>query len=358
MSFFNPLRKINKIYPNTTQFNLDNLAVVNNAPNGFKNVLNSTSIQNAGNNRFIPGYNIGNNNFISAADMNRILRNNDVTSIRNVFGNTPTQTDLNGLSLLRRADNVPDANLHSAAMRRNAVKQNYPSTNTNTPAGVGNVLEQNPRLTNHLQTLKTAGVVSLIGVGVYLTFSAATLIQDIIEAINRTGGSFYYRGSDGGDNITACLLVDRTCRLQHPEAMSDVTKCDFDPLLSNPTELQNICQGFDYEREKSVCRASDPNANINTPQYVDISDLSPGQTIACVEPYNMGDLIGDLNLDHLLGENGLVGKSSNKSQSLSDSLLPFIVMIGIIAFIIIIGYFIIKRLFNRQTVSVETNRIR
>lgn len=350
MSFFNPLRKVNKVYSNTTQFTFDNLAVVNSAPNGFKNVLNTTSVQNIGNNRLIPGYYIGNNNFISAADMNRIMRNNDVTGIRNVFGNV-TPNDLNGLNLLRRADNVPDAALHTSSLRRNAVKQNYPSTNTNTPNGVNNVLNQNPRLNTYLQNLKTAGTVALIGTGVYLAFSAANLIQDIIEALNRTGGSWYYQGRQGGDVIDACLLIHRTCKL--PDNLNSEDLCTIDPLITNTAELNSICQGFDYETEKTVCRASNPNADVNSYQYVDISDLAPGQTIDCIEPYNMGDLIGDLGLDGLLGEDGLITNSSNKSQSLSDSLLPFILMIGAIALFIVFAYFIIKRLLNKQTVSVE-----
>ncbi|QEI03577.1 ODV-E56 [Rachiplusia nu nucleopolyhedrovirus] len=350
MSFFNPLRRVNKIYSNSADFVLDNAAVVNGAPTGFKNVLNNVNVQNVSNNRVIPGYNIGNNNFISTADMNRLMRNNDVSGIRNVFNNV-TQNDLNGLNLLRRADNVPDAALHSSNLKRNAVKQNYPSTNTTTPSGVDNVLQQNPRLNTYLQNLKTAGTVALIGTGVYLAFSAANLIQDIIEALNRTGGSWYYRGSQGGDIIDECLLIHRTCK--QPDSLTGVEICNIDPLISNTTQLNSICQGFNYEVEKTVCRASDPNANIDSPQYVDISDLAPGQTINCVEPYNMGDLIGDLGLDGLLGEEGLVNKSSNKSQSLSDSLLPFILMIGAIALFLIIGYFVIKRLLNRQTVSVE-----
>ncbi|QED40535.1 ODV-E56 [Chrysodeixis includens nucleopolyhedrovirus] len=354
-SFFNPLRKVNKVYTNPTNFNIDNLAVINTAPGGFKNVLSSTNTQALGNNRFVPGYNIGNNNFISTADMNRIMRNNDVTGIRNVFGNV-SQNNLNGLTLLRRADNIPDAAIHSSNLKRNAVKQNYPNTNTTSAAGVDNVLQQNPNLNSYLQNLKTAGVVALIGTGVYLTFSAANLIQDVIEALNRTGGSYYYRGSEGGDVIDACLLIHRTCR--RPETLNGVELCTIDPLISDASVLNNICQGYNYESEKTVCRASDPNANPNTPQYVDISDLAPGQTLNCVEPYNMGDLIGDLGLDGLLGENGLVAKSSNKSTSLSDSLLPFILIIGAIFLFVIIGYFVFKQLFNRQTVAVETQSTR
>lgn len=350
-SFFRPLRNVNKTYLNPTTFVADNTTIFQASPNGFRNVLNRPTTVPIGQNRFRPGYNLGNNDFIATSELNSIMRNNDSVGLRRVFGNTPTQQDYTGMNRLRRTDNVPDANMHSKQLKRDAVKTNNPSTRTRTPEGVENSLSQNPRLDSYLNSAKTAGYAALLGVGVYLTFSAATLIQDIIAAINRTGGSYHTTGVDGGDEVRVCLLRHRTCRL--PEIDESVTVCLNDPLLADGDELRNICNGFDYETEQSVCRRSDPNADENSPQYVDISDLSVDQMITCIEPYDFGDLIADLGLDNLLGEEGLFTKSSNKSKSISDSLLPAILMIGAIILIVLIGYFIFKRLGNKQTINIE-----
>ncbi|AWW14367.1 pif-5 [Hyposidra talaca nucleopolyhedrovirus] len=353
MNFFTSLRRVNKIYPNPNQFtNLDNVNIINTAPAGFTNVFNQPNTLNIGNNRYIPGYNIGNNDFVSTAQVNRIMRNNDVVGMRQIFTNA-NNAQINSLGNLRRVDNIPDANLHSNALRRDAVKRNYPETNTRTPEGIQNVLNQNPNLNTHLTNLKTAGVAVLLGTGAYLIFSAATLVQDIIAALNRVGGSYYIRGRNGGDEYEACLLLDRTCRMEAPNDR-DVNFCSFDPLLIDDQEaLRNICVGFNYEAEQTVCRASDPNAPVDSPQYVDISDLPTGQTITCVEPYDMGDLIGDLGLDGLLGDNGLLNKSSNNSSKLSEKLLPFILIIGGLLIVLLVGFFIIRRLWNNSNVTIR-----
>ncbi|AIZ48565.1 odv-e56 [Agrotis segetum nucleopolyhedrovirus B] len=350
-SFFRPLRNVNKTYLNPNTFVSDATTVFAATPGGFRNALRNPVSVSIGNNRYRPGYNLPNNDFIPTSQLNSVMRNNDTTGMRRIFGNTPTNNDYTAMNRLRGVDNVPDANMHSKQLKRNAVKDNFPDTRTRTPDGVENVLSKNPRLDNALQTMKTAGVVTLIGVGVYFTFSAANLIQDIIAAINKTGGSYHTTGIDGGNTVEVCLLLHRTCRM--PELDGSVTVCDVDPLLPDGTALRNICNGFNYEAEQSVCRASDPNADENSPQYVDISELSTDQMISCIEPYDFGDLIADLGLDGLLGEEGLIAKSSNKSKSLSESLMPAILMIGAVILIILIGWFIFKRLGNRQTINVE-----
>nr|QGX02251.1 pif-5 [Mamestra configurata nucleopolyhedrovirus A] len=343
-NIFRPLRRVNKVYTpnNAGTFLTDNVNVVGNSPGGFTSVLNNPRTVDIGNNNVLAGYNLGNNNFISTADMNSVMRNNDSSQIRRVFGNNVTDTDMTGLSRMRQSENIPDARFNSAQLRKDSVKTSNPSTNTTTPDGVQNVLNNNPNLNRHLTNLKTAGYAGLAGVGVYLVFSAATLVQDIIEAINRTGGSYYVVGENGGEAATTCLLTHRTCHNTH--IGDDVNICNRDPLLTDANLLNAICRGFDYEVEKTVCRASNPNADVTTPQYVDISELQPHQTIMCIEPYNMGDLIGDLGLGGLLGEEGLVNKSSNKSKSMSESLLPALLIIGVILFVVFIGYLMFKRL--------------
>ncbi|ACF05300.1 ODV-E56 [Adoxophyes orana nucleopolyhedrovirus] len=353
MSFFTSLRRVNRVYTNPNQFvNVDNLNVLQSSPSGFQNVFSAPTYRVIGDS-YVPGYSLSNNQFISTADMNRIMRNNDTPNIRNIF---PSANDaqINSVGTLRRADNVPDANLHSLDLRKTAVKNNYPSTNTRSQQGVENVLEQQPRLRTYLENAKIAGVTALVGAGVYLAFSAATLVQDIISALNNTGGSYYYVGTNGGDDIRACILRDRTCQL-NVNNLNNVTLCDFDPLLTSSEELANICRGFNYAVEQTVCRASDPTADVNSPQYVDISDLPAGQTIQCVEPYLLGDLIGDLGLDHLLGEEGLVVKSLDKSKSLGQKLLPLILILGGLFFIVIIGIVIFKRIMSTPIAATADN---
>ncbi|QHB21666.1 pif-5 [Artaxa digramma nucleopolyhedrovirus] len=352
MNFFTSLRRVNKVYLNPNQFtNIDNINVVNSSPSGFNNVFSAPSTVYAGNGQYVPGYNVGNNQFISASTVNTVMRNNDVTGIRNIANVNNNQ--LNAVTQLRRMDNIPDANLHSQTLRKNAVKQNYPETVTRTPEGVQSALNQNPRLLDRLLTYKAAGIAVILTTGAVIAWKSATLIQDIIDALNQTGGSYYIRGSDGGDQYETCMLLHRTCTHAHLSQPIETTICSFDPLLLNDTvAMNNICNGFNYNVEQTVCRASDPTADINSPQYVDISDLATGQTITCIEPYNLGDLIGDLGLDHLLGENGIVAKSSNKFTSLSEKLLPLILILGGILLLLFVGYLFIKRLLNTNTITV------
>ncbi|AUR45039.1 odve protein [Spilosoma obliqua nucleopolyhedrosis virus] len=341
MSFFSNLRRVNRVYPNNASFISDNSRLLTTTPAGFTNVLNAPSTRNLGNGRYEPGYLLSNNQFISAGDINRITRSNDVPRIRNVFQGI-NDPQIGSLNQLRRADNVPDAGFHVKRTRGDAVRQNFPETNVRSPEGVDNALQQNPRLNNHLQNLKTAGVVVLLAGGAYLAFSAATLVQDIIRALNNTGGSYFVRGSDGGESAESCLLLSRTCRRDPNMNTSEVAICANDPLISDTAELQAICNGFNYEREQTVCRQSDPAADPDSPQFVDISDLLPGQTIMCIEPYNLADLIGDLGLDHLLGQDGLLGKLSNSSDSIGNKLMPIIWIIGAVLFLGLVIYLIYR----------------
>nr|QXI73321.1 ODV-E56 [Bombyx mori nucleopolyhedrovirus] len=342
MSFFTNLRRVNKLYPNQASFLADNTRLLTSTPAGFTNVLNAPSVRNLGNNRYQPGYQLSNNRFVSTSDINRITRNNDIPNIRNVFQGI-SDPQINSLRQLRRMDNVPDFHYHTKQTRSNAVRQNFPETNVRTPEGVQNALQQNPRLHNHMRTLKVAGVGILLAGGGYLLFTAATLVQDIINAINRTGGSYYVQGRNAGENVESCLLLQRTCRQDRNLAQSDVNICSRDPLLANDSPLlTNMCQGFNYETEKTVCRGSNPAANPNSPQYVDISDLPAGQTIMCIEPYTFSDLVGDLGLDWLLGREGLVGKSSNSSDGIRNKIMPIIMMIGAVLFLGLILYFIYR----------------
>lgn len=353
MSFFSNLRRVNRTYPNAAQFpNIDNLNLVQTAPTGFRNVFSAPSTRQLADNIFEPGYRLANNEFVSTATINSILRNNDVSSIRNVFTNA-TNAQINSMSQLRRFDNIPDAGIHSRQMRQDAVRRNFPETNTRTPEGIQNALNQHPQLNNRLTNLKAIGTPILLGVGIYLIWSAASLIQDIINALNRVGGSYYIVGQNGGDTAQACLLLHRTCAPPPNITDTAVNICERDPLIQDQAQLLNICQGFNIDTEKTVCRASDPNADPTSRQYVDISDLATGQTITCIEPYNLADLISDLGLDNLLGPNGVINRSSDKSSDSFDSLLPVIWIIGIVIFVMLIAYFIFRRMMNRQTVRIE-----
>ncbi|USC25982.1 pif-5 [Palpita vitrealis nucleopolyhedrovirus] len=357
MSFFANLRAVNKLYPDQLSFISDNTRLLGTTPVGFTNVLLHPNVRNVGNGRLQPGYQLPNNRFVTTSDINRITRNNDTSNIRNVFQNI-SDNQINSLSQLRRSDNVPDFNYHTKQMRSDAVRQNFPETNVRSPEGVQNALQQNPRLNTYLQNLKVAGVGVLLGTGGYFLFSAATLIQDIIEAINNTGGSYYVQGSNAGETVDACLLLQRTCRQDPNMNQSNVAICQFDPLLPDDSlELRDMCQGFDYEQENTVCRGSDPSADPNTPQYVDISDLPTGQTIMCIEPYSFSDLVGDLGLDWLLGDEGVVGKSSNVSDIASNKLMPLILLIGAVLFLGLILYLIYRFVINNRTASLSEQPI-
>lgn len=347
-SFFSGLRRTNKVYPTSNAFLNDHTQFLRNQiPNGF-NLNNPTSVSIPGG--VVPGYNI-NNSFVTNANVNAVLRNNDIIGMRQIFPEA-SNNQINGLNNLRRADNIPDSALHSLQTRKGNIKRSFPETAVRDRAGVENALTQNPRLGDYL---RGAGYVTLFGVGVYLIINVADLVGSIVEALNRTGGSWYYRGNNGGDNfnnIEKCILRYRSCGM----SLSDIQEflCVLDPHDTNNVdplmsidEARTFCNGFNIEIEKSVCRGSDTNANPESLQYLDISQLDPNQTIQCVEPYDFGDLIGDLGLDWLLGDNGVITASSNSITSMSDNFFIILLVIGGILLLLFIGFIIFKVMSNR-----------
>ncbi|AER41453.1 ODV-E56 [Epinotia aporema granulovirus] len=349
-SFFTGLRRTNKTYPNTNSFITDhNLFIRNTSPSGFN--LNNPTTLTLPNGNVVPGYNI-NQSFVSNATLNSVLRNYDVTAMRQLFPGI-TNLQINGLRNLSRADNIPDALLDSIKLRKSNVKVSHPETAVRDRAGVNNALNQNPRLTKYL---RDAGYVTLIGVGCYLVINVADLIGSIVDAINRTGGSWYYRGNNGADttqDVQSCILRHRSCGMSFADIEEFVCALDphdatnVDPLL-NLSEAQNLCNNYSYEAEQSVCRASDTNADPLSLQYLDISELDPNQTIQCVEPYDFGDLIGDLGLDWLLGEEGAVTASSNSITSVSNNFVTIVLVIGGVLMLLFVGFIIFKTVINKN----------
>ncbi|AAQ21614.1 odv-e56 [Cryptophlebia leucotreta granulovirus] len=353
MSFFRGLRRTNKVYNEPSSFINDHtLLIRNQTPSGF-NLNNPTSIR-LPDGTYAPGYNI-NGQFISNSNVNTTLRNNDVISMRNLFPDA-SNNQMNGLTNLRRADNIPDATLHSLNTRKTSIKDSHPETRVKNREGVENALSQNPRLADYL---RGAGYTTLFGVSVYLVINVADLVGSIVEALNRTGGSWYYRGNNGGDNlnnIQACILRYRSCGMSFADISNFVCELDphdpnnVDPLM-NFNQARDFCNGYNFENEGSVCRGSDTNADPLSLQYLDISELEPNQTIQCVEPYDFGDLIGDLGLEWLLGDNGLITTSSNSLTSISDNFLTIVLVIGAVIFLIFIGYIIFK-LVNKKNDTI------
>ncbi|QOD39979.1 pif-5 [Matsumuraeses phaseoli granulovirus] len=354
-SFFSGLRRTNKVYPNSNNFITDHAQLIRNqAPGGFS--LNNPLTMSLPNGDVVPGYNI-NGSFVTNANVNSVLRNNDVAGMRQIFPGA-TNTQMNGLTNLRRADNIPDSTMHTIQMRKNNIKQSHPETRVRDTAGVDRALNQNPRLRTYLQG---AGAITLVGAGVYLVLRVGDLLGSIIDAINRTGGSWYYRGNNGGDNlnnIEACILRYRSCGMTHSLIEQFLCQLDphdntnVDPLLSYE-EAISLCSGYNQQTEQSVCRASDTNADPTSLQYLDISQLDPNQTIQCVEPYDFGDLIGDLGLDWLLGDDGVITTSSNSFRSVSDNLLTIVMVVGGVLLLAFIGFFIYKMVIMKRYVQTE-----
>ena len=63
----------------------------------------------------------------------------------------------------------------------------------------------------------------------------------------------------------------------------------------------------------------------------------------------MADLIADLGLDALLGENGLLTNSSNSSQSVSDNFLTILLIIGGIILLVFVMYVVFKMVNKPQS---------
>lgn len=350
MSFFRNMRLTNKRYTNITGFTNDyNRLIRPTVPAGF-NMGTPTGITLPGGN-VQPGFNI-NNNFVPNAQVNRVMRNNDVPGIRNIFPSA-SNNNLRGLDVLRRTDNIPDAAVHRLTTQKARVKNSFPETHTRTRQGVDNALQQNPRLMTYL---KGAGYITLIGVGVYLTINLADLVGSIVEALNRTGGSYLFVGNNGADDmdrIEACILRHRSCGMAldqiHEHACRDShTNTYLDPILTT-AQAGVLCNGYNAEREQTVCRASDANADPNSLQYFDIADLDANMTIQCVEPYDFADLIADLGLDNLLGENGLLTNLSGSLNSFSDNFMTILFVLGGIVLLVFIGFVILKVTMNKKT---------
>ncbi|UXX41821.1 pif-5 [Psilogramma increta granulovirus] len=343
-SFFSGLRRTNTVYPNANSFYIDHSLLINNrAPSGFN--LNSPATISLPNGNVIPGYNI-NGAFVSNANVNAILRNNDVVGMRRLFTGV-TNTQMSGLTNLRRVDNIPDSAIHTLQTRKTNVRQSHPELNVRDRTGVENALRQNPRLSEYL---RGAGAITLIGVGVYLVINVADLVGSIVEALNRTGGSWYFRGHNGADNFTniqSCILQYRTCGLPLSDIQQFVCQLDpldlnnVDPLMSFDT-ARTFCNNYNAQIEQSVCRGSDTTANPESLQYLDISSLDPNQTIQCIEPYDLADLIADLGLDWLLGDDGLINSSSNSFNSLSDNIITILLVVGGIFVLVFIGFVVFK----------------
>nr|UQV25549.1 occlusion-derived virus envelope protein ODV-E56 [Spodoptera litura nucleopolyhedrovirus] len=351
MSFFSNLRRVNKPYPNQISFAADNVTLAASTPNGFQHVFSAPSTRPIANsNSVTPGYNLSNNRFVSTAEINSALRNSDTNSIRGIFGNL-NNTQLNGMTQMRRLDNVADPTIFNKRTRQQQVRNNFPDSATRTPEGIQNFMNNQPRLYNYLDNLKKAGHVGLYGFGIWLVFKAGSLISDVRDALNSTGGSFYVTGYQNGDSADRCFLMYRSCGVPAIDIPADAI-CTSDPLIQQQSTLQNLCNNYNQEAEGSVCRASDPNADPASLQYVDISDLIVNTTITCIEPYDLADLIGDLGLDWLLNENGLVGKSKNSSKSIGEALVPLFIAIGVILFIVFIGFMIYKRV-TAPSVRIE-----
>ncbi|AAS82723.1 ORF15 [Agrotis segetum granulovirus] len=344
MSFFRGLRRTNKTYPNVNSFISDhNNLIANVTPSGFN--LGPPSGLTLGPNRVQPGYNI-NNTFVPNSDINRIMRTNNPTGMRTLFPNA-NNSQINGLSRLRAADNIPDAQIYGLQQRKNSVKNSHPDLATRDPTQIEAALNNNPRLSTYLKGL---GTVALVGAGVYLIIQGGNLVASIVAALNRTGGSYYFRGNNGAEsfnNIESCILRHRTCGV----LLEDIQPylCQFDPLdLANqdpilpPDQAREICVGYNREREQTVCRASDSNAHPDSPAYFDISDLDVNQTIQCLEPYDFADLVADLGLDGLLGENGLISNMSNSLNSISENFMTILFVIGGIVLLLFIGFMIFR----------------
>lgn len=307
----------------------------------FDNVFNHPSSTSLGGGRYRPSFNSPGNPSVNR--INRAMRTNNAGDMRSIFN--ATDANIDSVGALRRSQNVPDARISAVQTRQSALRDSHPSLNTRSRDGVERALNNNPRFRDYLVG---AGVITMTGVGVVLVLRGVDLINEIIEALNRTGGSHFHRGLDGGDRLESCVLRFRTCGIDPSEIPSEEVCQNFlDPLIDDEVELRAICSGYNLEREGTVCRASDAAADVDSPQYVDLSDLAVDQTITCIEPYSLGDLIGDLGLDWLLGEDSALGKSSNKSSSASENLFNIILILGVIIVAGVLIYFIFRATQNR-----------
>ncbi|ABY47705.1 occlusion-derived virus envelope protein ODV-E56 [Helicoverpa armigera granulovirus] len=346
-SFYRGLRRTNRVYNAPSGFIADHTQLIkNNIPSGFNFLDNPTTISGP-NNTHIPGYGTNNTNFTSNSTVNRVMRNNDVTGMQQLFPSaTPGQ--INSLGNLRQLDNIPDATINSLAVKKTSVRTNNPETATKTRNGVQGVLDKHPRLN---QYLKTAGIVGISGVSIYLIVNVADMVGSIVDAMNRTGGSWWYRGNNGAtsfDNIERCVLRARSCGMPFADISDHVCTDPHNPNWRDPyltaEQLTTVCQGYSLANEETVCRASDPYADFGTAAYYDVSELGTNEIIQCVEPYDMADLIADLGLDNLLGDNGILTNSSASSQSVSDNFITILLIVGGVIVLLFVMFIVIKML--------------
>lgn len=345
-TFYRGLRRTNRVYNSPQSFLTDHANLLqNNVPSGF-NLLNNPTTRPGPNNTTIPGY--GNNtNFTSNQTVNRVMRNNDLPAMRQIFP-TANADQLTSLGNLRQIDNVPDATIHSLSTKKDAVRLSNPETATRTRAGVQNVLDRNPRLNQHL---KTVGIAGIAGASIYLIVNIADMVGSIVDAMNRTGGSWWYRGNNGAttfNNIDGCILRYRSCGMNIAEISEHLCQDPADPNWKDPiltdNEALTLCQGYNLAAEETVCRASDPNAEVGSLGYYDPHELATNSLIQCVEPYDMADLIADLGLDNFLGDNGILTNSSGSIRSVSDNFFTILLIVGGVILILFVMYVVIKML--------------
>ncbi|AQQ80282.1 PIF-5 [Betabaculovirus altermyunipunctae] len=350
-NFYRGLRRTNRVYNSPSGFIADHASLIrNDIPSGFNLLQNPTNVPTS-NNMYLPGYGDP-TNFTSNSTVNRVMRNNDVPAMKQMFPGA-TDSQINTLGNLRQIDNVPDATLNSLSTRQDAVRNNNPETATRSREGVQQALDKNPRLT---QYLKTAGVVGITGATIYLVVNVADMVGSIVDAMNRTGGSWWYRGNNGAnsfDTIEGCILRGRSCGMNFQQIAEFVCVDPHNPGWRDPIltdqELLTVCEGHNTIAEQTVCRASDPYAPIDSRAYYDVSLLNTNEIIQCVEPYDLADLIGDLGLDGLLGDNGLLTNSSKGLNSLSDNFFTILIVVGGVVLLLFIMYVVIKSLNKPKT---------
>ncbi|ABC74890.1 occlusion derived virus envelope protein 56 [Neodiprion abietis nucleopolyhedrovirus] len=332
---FSGLRKTNKIYSTAADVIVDNTAKVVGTFSTFDSVFSLSSAKTI-NKGFVTNYStyVG---LVDTFSVNKVLRQADEVNIKALFN--ATDTDLSGLSVLRTASGIPDNTLYIAELKRLNLKTLNPSLDVKTYNGVSQALTKNPKLSTYLKSL---GYTTLAVGTVVLILTGVDLVQDIIDALNRTGGSFYSVGS--GDEVETCYLKYRSCGVDQTTIDTSLYCANFlDPIYGDDVEtLETICDGYDIDTEISVCRQSDPYADPDSEQWVDISDLAENQTLSCVEPYTFSDLISDLGLDWLIGEDSIWSGSTTSGSDSISSLSSYLQYIAIFIVVIIMIIFFIK----------------
>jgi hypothetical protein len=331
--------------PNWTAANIDNVRDTFPPLTGYFSTPNVFSLSNGLDD--IPTYIINGRNF-DVGQVNAALRNNDITKIREIFNTAPL--DLPQQINVLRGPRMPDPYVFNLKTRQVNINYARPELNTRSYAGVQSAMNSHPRL---LQYLKGLGVATLVGVGVMLVLRGIDVISDILEAMSRTGGSYLF-DTDTNNVLQGCILRFRSCGMDIQSIDQGLFCQGFDdPLITDIGDLTQMCVGYNYDVEQTVCRYSDPYADPESPQWLDISLLHPDQMIACVEPYTFGDLLEDLGLGSLLGPDS---KMKNLSGKLSEGfkwILQIVIWVVIIIVVIVVIYMLIRFIpkKNKQQVS-------